>query len=277
MTINRIPDDIFFPVTMVRDINKAVIHRYKDIAKGTPEVELVSSLGFKRNITKKELVENYRLVNNSKIRMVGMTCDKAIIVVGVNQGMEMTAAYIPTNCTVETDRQKISDKYIVCELDSNGYPDKNKHYVMSKSMFRKIFSMSGSFNDILEKYSKKQRGYEEESAEKQDRQERFNAVYKPSSYSPMNQTPNQSLNSDNSNKENKSKRENKYSIISKVVDKNKKVTGIKLKDKDTGEVVKVSMVFLPNYIKDEGVDGLTLEYKEDGTPVVKVIVKNSQE
>jgi hypothetical protein len=282
INFQRIPDRVFFKCRLTRDIQKAIVSKYSDIAKGKSEVELVSPLGFKKDITKQELIKNYVLFNNKKIKMLGVRCGTPITVVGTGY-MDMFATYIPTNCSVEFDDMdsSISGKYIVCESTMQGTPNKAKYYIVSKKLFQKIFVMQGDINSLLGNKPvgdiDKDADYDNDLYADEDNvniktnlnKTPFKPVYQPNKVSTqvsMGINLNKNQNAQNSLIEEPKK--NKYCVVSKVVNSERKLIALKLKDKKTGNIEKVSITFIPTYVQEDGIDGIAIEYT-DGNPVIR--------
>lgn len=300
ISFDRIPDKVFFKVELVRDVYKVIVNKYSQIQKGSPEVEVISPLGFKDVTTKLELLKYYSLLNGKKIKMVGIKCNTPIAVMG-SWNRQMFATYIPTNCTVEflddDEIGKVSGKYIVCESTPDGLPDKSQYYVVNKNLFQKIFVMYGDINSLFSEdkefgdfdeadnnlYTGASADYEningEQNYSDQDDQgyDGYNGQgydgYNEQGYGGYNDQGYGGYNGQDatlqiSEEFNGIPKENKYKVIAKVVDSNKKLVAIKLEDKNTGEVENVPITFLPTYIKEDGIDNVYLEYKDD-KPIIK--------
>lgn len=249
--LNRIPDNVFFPVKLIRDVQKAVVSKYTDVSKGKAEVELVSPLGYKVEISKKELLDNFRLVNNKKIRMLGIKCNRPITVVGDGQ-REMCAVYIPTNCTVELDEGgSVSGQYIVCEINEENQPDKEQYFIVSKRLFQKLFVMSGDINSLIG--AEPQQIDEYANNEVRNYEPVYQSAELPNDFSEKNQVL-----------------ENQYTIVSKVVNSDNKIVALKIKDKETGQTQSIALTLLINYVNSGGIDGIKIEY-QNGKPIIKYV------
>lgn len=303
ISLDRIPDKAFMRARLTRDIRKAIVNKYSDIEGGLPEVELISPLGFKICITKLELLKNYTLVNNKKIKMLSIRSDKPITVIG-NEQKDMYAIYIPTECSVETGdtEQAISGKYIVCDTNSDGSINKSAYYTVSRDIFQKIFIMSGDINAILSKEFNSSDIDEEADTLLQDNSANslfgenvfqddifsnstientlqgntdnngpigniFNMDIDNNINKPI--TLNTLINLDNQNSLSgiENKKNNKYRIKSRIVDKDKNIVAFKLQDKETGELIKVSTTFLRTYVIEDGIDNVYLDTIDNETVI----------
>lgn len=292
-----IPEQAFFKVRMDRNICRAVVNKYSDVAQGKPEVELISSLGYREALTKKQLLDNYRFINGKKIKLLAISSKNPVTVMGVS-GFEMAAVYVPSSCTVEFDtgNESASGTYIVCEVNPDGSVNRNKYYFVSRDIFQKIFVMSGDINKLLQQYSKGlsdienteeenfgdyvnddsfdsgfyddttgDTGYYEDDGFADEFSGNEPLVVERGLSEPVSQKVSTKTEPQISpQKTNK----NKYSVVSKVVDSNKNITALKLRNKETGEIERVEMVFLLTYAIEDGIDGMTVEYR-DGKPLLR--------
>lgn len=150
--IQTIPERAFIPVIRRRNILKAQI----DPGKGVKEDILIQSpMGDSMNIQRKELIRNYRYLQNKKINLHGWRRDTTYTVYQ-QDGSQMFAMQVPVNLTatvngsIANSKQSKSGDYIVCYGGADGKVDKRTAHIIQAKMFHKMFSIPN--NEVIQRH-----------------------------------------------------------------------------------------------------------------------------
>lgn len=158
----RLPNEVFVPVSLLRDVRKASVQK-----KGDKEVSLLSPLGFVENIPRKRLLDEYRRVDGHKIRMVSWKVGQKYLVC-VNRNQMWFAAYIPPESQVGVGypdgSARVANKnhhergdYVVCPADGEGRPDVSRMYIVSNSWFHRMFRFTARAVEIAKEIARNPR------------------------------------------------------------------------------------------------------------------------
>lgn len=139
-----------------RNIVKAQI----DTKGSTKEdIRIQSPMGDYQNIQRKELLKNYRYLQNKKINLHGWKRDTYYIIYNTDNS-KMYAMQVPISITAyvngtiaNSTKGKKSGDYIVCYGGADGKLDKRTARIIQASIFHKMFSIPR--NEIILKHSKK--------------------------------------------------------------------------------------------------------------------------
>lgn len=237
ISYDKIPDRAFLRVIMVRDIRRArVMAQVEAATKGLldRDIALESPLGFVEYISRAELLQRYRYPNGRKINLIRWRRGQKYIIVAGSNAL-MYSIYIPEKFRVRISRPKqdlvVNDNgkshYIVCMADASGNIDRGRVFVISSSLFKKIFRYYSSA-DVVE-FIKNHGRIEDEQIDfgyttKQNIKN--TAGSKVAQYDKNSGTEVKSMNTDEQPKE---PIKIKYTAVGKVVD-NGKVVGFVLRD-----------------------------------------------
>lgn len=149
ISFERIPNSMFLPAYLVRDIRKASILPREKRKPGEPDVVLQSPLGFTERIYRKDLAKRFMYLNGKNIHMAAWKRNKAYLVMTViNSNNKFYAVKVPSNKEIKANGRilKNSSSYVICK-DIDGQLDKNNVYIASSKIFKKMFTMKGNLKD----------------------------------------------------------------------------------------------------------------------------------
>lgn len=147
----RIPDGLFFKSNMLLDIRCAYIVR--GVGRGEGDIELVSPLGFSERVSRKELLDRYRYIDGSVIKLGAWLGKRRYLVVNrCNNGMY--GIYIPPRVILKRGEVELkvgrTGVYIICGSGDMGEIDRDKVYVVVPKYFKRMFKMEGNLDDCRE-------------------------------------------------------------------------------------------------------------------------------
>lgn len=147
----RIPDGLFFKSNMLLDIRCAYIVR--GVGRGEGDIELVSPLGFSERVSRVELLERYRYIDGSVIKLGAWLGKRRYLVVNrCNNGMY--GIYIPPRVLLKRGEVELkvgrTGVYIICGSGDMGEIDRDKVYVVVPKYFKRMFKMEGNLDDCRE-------------------------------------------------------------------------------------------------------------------------------
>lgn len=164
--LESIPDLLFLPVNLVRDIRKAKILLEEQREPGKPDIIIESPLGFTEQVTRDQLVKRFTHANGSKIRLGSWKKGLPYMIMTLVQE-QMYGIFIPSQYPMdiaiagETFRINRDDSgtgtYVICRPDEAGDIQKDDAWVISPRCFRKMFSMSGSIQSNADQCEELQR------------------------------------------------------------------------------------------------------------------------
>lgn len=152
---NIIPDLMFLPAVLKKDIRKAIMIPMEDREPGGPDILLESPLGFKDSAPRQKVVEVFRYNNGKKIKLGAWKKGDGNMVVA-DSNDTMYAIYIPPGYEMviptEEGNRRLSSSgvYLVCADDGEGSIDRDSVFIISPKFFRKMFCMTGSIMDNAE-------------------------------------------------------------------------------------------------------------------------------
>ena len=153
LDLASIPDRAFIPVIRKRNILKAQIN-----SKGSSKysIRIQSPMGDYQDIQRKELLENYRYLQNKKINLHGWKSD-TYYTIFMSDNSKMYAMQVPLSVTAyvngviaNTTSGRQKGDYIVCYGGADGKIDKRTAKVIQATTFHKMFSIPK--NEIIMKY-----------------------------------------------------------------------------------------------------------------------------
>lgn len=234
---DTIPDRAFLRVIMVRDVRRArVLAQAEAAAKGLldRDIALESPLGFIEYVSRVELLQRYRYPNGRKIHLIRWRRGHKYII-AASSNVLMYSIYVPERFRVRISKPKqdmvVNDNgkshYIVCMADASGNIDRGHVFVISSSLFKKMFRYYSSA-DVME-FIKNHGRVEDEQIDFGDTTKQYiksTAGSKAAQYGNNSSTEAKSINTIEQSKE---PVKIKYTAVGKVVD-NGKVVGFALKD-----------------------------------------------
>lgn len=143
---DAIPDKLFIPAVMVRDIVKArPLNRIEksNMKRGGPDILVLKVSGGKDIKSREEISQYYRYLNNKPIKVMGWQSSKLYILYRV-VNENVAVLQVPVNNTVIVNGKvanagnKHSGDYIVCRLNEDGTLDRKSAVVISAYLFHKI-------------------------------------------------------------------------------------------------------------------------------------------
>lgn len=159
VSYDTIPNRAFLRVIMVRDIRRARVLTHVEAAKKgllDHDIALESPLGFVEYISRAELLQRYRYSDGRKIHLIRWRRGQKYIIVA-SSNVLMYSIYIPERFKVRIYKPKqdivVNDNgkshYIVCMADASGNIDRERVFVISSSLFKKMFRYYSSA-DVVE-------------------------------------------------------------------------------------------------------------------------------
>ena len=146
IVFENIPDSAFMPVLKKRDIVRAMIltrNEKSAIAKGSADVKIVNDLGEARLIDRMQVL-GYRYLNGKKIKL-SLWRSGVEYIVFKEDNTPAVAMLVPSNCSLEVrgyrNKNKNKPVYIICAVDKEGVPDRNRAGVISRERFRRMYSI----------------------------------------------------------------------------------------------------------------------------------------
>ncbi len=150
---HSIPDKMFIKAVKVRDIRRARVLTRAEKAKlkpGSPDISLESPLGFVEIVSRETFTQKYKYINGKSISLTGWR-DRYKYMVISNDNTPAYAMYIPPKYTLTVQsngravkvNKKIKPKgdYIVCGSNPDGSINRNMVFVISYTMFKKMFKI----------------------------------------------------------------------------------------------------------------------------------------
>lgn len=141
--IESIPERAFIPVIRKVNILKAQIDSQGGIKN---DIRIQSPMGDSTNIQRKELLKNYKYLQNKKINLHGWKKEK-VYTVFQRDNSQLFAMQVPINLRASVNgnianrgNNKVGD-YIVCYGGADGKVDKRTASLMQAKMFHKMFSI----------------------------------------------------------------------------------------------------------------------------------------
>lgn len=269
LVFDDVPDKAFIPVVRKRDILKARILTASDkakLTKGSSDVHVESPLGHERLMSRNEIINKYNYLNGHKIKMAGWKTGKEYIIM-CNDNTNAAAMMIPINCAMSLGGKMVNVKnkeygeYVVCMQDSNGKIDRSTASVISRSMFRKMFSILP--NNVIEKHAGSgNRAFNRKNDIKNtvkevSKQPELSKVNTGNRIVPVNNTERRGLSDSIKGNIDKSKpvsnvsskeapSNSKFNAVGKLLNENNKIVGFVIKDNNgmTKQVSKKEMLAL---------------------------------
>lgn len=187
----RIPDLLFLPAIMTRDLRLARVIPIEKRKKEEPDVIIKSPIsGVEDKICRKELTTRYRYTNGKKIVLGAWRRNHKALVMAQCQDL-MYAMYIPPGfqlqaggtggepLVIDSTRRGL---FLLCESTTNGEIDRDNPRVILPKYFRKMFIMRGSIKKNIAKcteiqeYLAKKHGNTSLNFEFSDTAERVSAI-----------------------------------------------------------------------------------------------------
>lgn len=152
LEFDRIPNKALMPVIRKRDIMKARILARKEkerLQPGSPDVLLVSPLGYRQMLSRREFIREYKHINGRRIQLAGWKGGREYFVMK-DDNTPAVALFIPRNCNLSVRGKKVTGgSYVVCFRGEQGGIDRNRPYFISRALFRKMFTVLP--NEIIER------------------------------------------------------------------------------------------------------------------------------
>lgn len=157
LVFDNIPDKAFIPVLIKRDIVKARILTHSEkmgMPGGSSDVQIESILGYKRLVSRKEILRDYRYLNGKKVKLAGWRNGKAYTVMSA-VNTRAVAMMLPVNCVMSVGNKRVNNSkskygdYVICVANAEGNIDRSTASVVSRNTFRKMFSVLP--NEVIEK------------------------------------------------------------------------------------------------------------------------------
>lgn len=258
---NTIPNMLFLPAIMVRDIRKASMIPMEEREPGEPDIILKSPLGFEDHTSRQELVNIFRYNNGKKIKLGAWKKGDGNMVVA-NSNDTMYAIYIPPSYeliipTNNGARNLISKGvYLICASDGGGGIHRDSVYVLSPKFFRKMFCMSGSIQDNAEQCEELQRKIRKRQQQNLSENEPEQTVYKTLSF----EEPDESY-EDSYEEETDSSYSLKYEAIARIVKAGKNI-GFLMVGLDGGEV-RVTKKEILELARNNRISNIGIRIKDD--------------
>lgn len=149
---NKIPDLLFLPAVMCRDIRLAHVIPINDRKDGEPDVVIKSPVsGLDETVFRRGFITKYRYVDGKKISLAAWRRNYTALVMAECQEL-MYAMYIPPDfqLRVESDTEPIiieatnKGLFLICDSTTNGKINRDSPRVVIPRYFRKMFIMQGS-------------------------------------------------------------------------------------------------------------------------------------
>lgn len=189
MQINydTIPDLMFLPATLTRDIRKASVITIKEREAGEPDIVLESPLGFSDTVYRKDFVNIFKYRDGRRIKLgAWKKNDGNLVVAGCEDSMY--AMFLPSDYLLDvptTDGMRALNPgtidsrgvYLICPSDDYGQVDRQQVYILSPKFFRKMFKMSGSIQDNAKKCDILQRKLSNKRMRQEDLSAQDNSVF----------------------------------------------------------------------------------------------------
>lgn len=156
LNLSDIPDRMFIPAVMVRDIMRVrplTQEEKKKTERGGPDVLAIPVIGAQCLMHRHDIIGNYTYTNGKKINVKGWQSSKLYVVVR-NANETVMVMQVPLNHTVSAntvanDKNRASGDYIVCLTDESGYIDLNTASVVPAAVFRKVCYIPP--NEVIDK------------------------------------------------------------------------------------------------------------------------------
>lgn len=143
--LNKIPNSLLYNVTMVKDIRQASFINRNQLKRGEPDVMVVSPLGLKNKISRRDLTKGYTLPSGKKVRVLYWKYNHKYIVVAKGN-TKMYALRIPKNTKIKfvtNDKKDLGNGiYVLFPIGSNGEVVRNNPIRMSDAMFNRMFQIN---------------------------------------------------------------------------------------------------------------------------------------
>lgn len=156
LTIDKIGNRAMIPVLRRREILKARVltaNEKKGLPKGSPDILALSPLGQRGVLDRNDVMKNYRYLKGTRIYLSGWRSGREYIIMRMDK-TPAAAIMVPPGHVIKVNNTIAkSGSYIVCLLDSSGSIDRATASVISKKMFRKMFTIPP--NDIINKHKNK--------------------------------------------------------------------------------------------------------------------------
>ena len=149
---NKIPDLLFLPAIMCRDIRLAHVIPINDRKDGEPDVVIKSPVsGLDETVFRRGFITKYKYVNGRKISLAAWRRNYTALVMAECQEL-MYAMYIPPNfqLRVEEGAEPIiiettnKGLFLLCDSTTNGKINRDSPRIVVPRYFRKMFIMQGS-------------------------------------------------------------------------------------------------------------------------------------
>ena len=153
-----LPDSLFIEAYKVRDIVKARPLNKEEkqrINRGAPDIRVDPLIGESYTIDRDTLINNFVYTNNKKIKTMGWSSGKQYVVYRQTKE-KIRIMQVPLSNTVQingkmanTGNRKRGD-YIVCYEKNDGSIDRNRAYIITSAVFKKMCFIPES--DIIVKH-----------------------------------------------------------------------------------------------------------------------------
>jgi len=157
---NELPNRAFIPVLRKRDIVKVRVltaEEKRNIQRGSPDVVVETILGHKYLQKRDYIIDNYSYLNGQKISIGGWRAGVEYLVYREDNTPAL-ALMVPLKSSIEINGIKVisgegnDGVYVVCFLGGDGNIDRQSVGVVSRHIFRKMFSVLP--NKIIDYHAK---------------------------------------------------------------------------------------------------------------------------
>lgn len=143
--MEQLRKEMFMPVIQVRDITRVRIvpaEEKKKLGLVDQDVMVESAIHGKRLITRRELVVNFRELNNRGIKLRGWKSGKTYTVLG-NSGVPAFAMKVPERYELNYKGKRVpgGKAYVVCRVGESGEPVLLDAQVVRRDRFRRMFTV----------------------------------------------------------------------------------------------------------------------------------------
>lgn len=143
--ISQLRKEMFMPVVQMRDMARArlvPVEEKKKMGLTDRDVMVESSIHGRRLISRRELVGNFRELNNRAIRLRGWKSGKTYNILGAS-GVPAFAMKVPQGYELNFKGKRIpgGKAYLVCRVGESGEPVVMDAQVIRRDRFRRMFSM----------------------------------------------------------------------------------------------------------------------------------------
>jgi len=142
VSLQKVPDNLFYKVTMVRDIRQAIMLNKNQVKRGEPDVVLVSPLGHQERITRNDLLKRFITPDGKRIKIGYWRYGRRYLVIE-NCDYKMGAFKVPRSSkfkiTLPDGKSVNHGNYLVCPMTKEGDILKNRAIIVKPEVFNRMF------------------------------------------------------------------------------------------------------------------------------------------